>query len=82
MNAVKKFLGVVWLALGAFAGYDRVMDSMKKISSAKLDDNIFGYVILFVLTPMIVGSLVLFGVYCLRGEYDVLPDGHIKDSGD
>lgn len=69
MNALKKALGVVWILLGLYIGYDRLADSLSKIASDKPDDRIFGWVVLLVLTPIVVGGLVLFGWYSLRGEY-------------
>lgn len=69
MNAIKKGLGVVWILLGLFAAYDRITDSLLKINSGVQADVIFGWIILLVLTPIITGSLLLFGMYCLQGEY-------------
>lgn len=70
MNSIKKYLGILWIALGLYVGYDRILDSLAKISSEKLDDRIFGYVVLFVLTPLMVIGLCLFGYYAWKGEYD------------
>lgn len=70
MNFLKRLLGPVWILLAAYVGYDRVVDSLEKIASPKPDDHIFGWVVLLVLTPLIVGSLGLFGYFALRGEYD------------
>jgi len=70
MNVLKRYLGLVWIGLGLCVGYDRVVDSLQKIASEKLDDQIFGWVVLLVLTPLITGGLCLFGYYALRGEYD------------
>lgn len=70
MNAIKKYLGIVWIALGLYVGYDRILDSIEKISSGKLEDQVFGYVVLLVLVPIITGGLVLFGRYALQGEFD------------
>lgn len=70
MNLLKRLLGPVWLLLALYVGYDRVVDSLQKIASPNLDDRIFGWVVLLVLTPLIVSSLGLFGYYALRGEYN------------
>ena len=69
MNQLKKYLGVLWIALGLYVGYDRIVDSLAKIGSDKLEDRVFGWVVLLVLTPIIVGGLILFGRYALAGEY-------------
>ena len=70
MNTIKKYLGIVWIVLGLYVGYERLLDSLIKISSDKLDDRIFGYVVLFVLTPIVVSGLCLFGYYAWTGEYE------------
>ncbi|GAA4456719.1 hypothetical protein GCM10023189_26390 [Nibrella saemangeumensis] len=70
MDAIKKYLGIVWIALGLYVGYTGILDSVEKISSGKLEDEVFGYVVLLVLVPIIVGGLVLFGRYALQGEFD------------
>ena len=69
MEAIKKYFGVVWILLAIFVGYNRITDSLIKIGSEKLEDRVFGYIILLVLVPIIVGGLVLFGKYALEGEY-------------
>ncbi|MCK8490453.1 MULTISPECIES: DUF6814 family protein [Spirosoma] len=70
MNLVKKYLGIVWILLGAYVGYDRTIDSLAKIASDKLEDRVFGWVILCVLVPIVVGGLILFGKYAFDGEYN------------
>lgn len=69
MNQLKKYFGIVWILLGLYVGYDRITDSLTKISSDKLEDRVFGWVVLCVLVPIVVGGLVLFGKYALEGEY-------------
>lgn len=70
METLKKYLGIVWIGLGLYVGYDRITDSLTKISSDQLEDRVFGWVLLLVLTPIVVVGLVLFGKYALDGEYD------------
>ena len=69
MQQLKKYLGVLWMLLGAYVAYYGVTDSWAKIGSANLEDRVFGYVVLCVLVPIIVGGLILFGKYALEGEY-------------
>lgn len=69
MELLKKYAGLVWIGLGLYVGYDRIIDSLTKIGSDKLEDRVFGWVVLLVLTPIIVGGLILFGKYALEGEY-------------
>ncbi|GAB3957240.1 hypothetical protein GCM10028805_49370 [Spirosoma harenae] len=70
MNSLKKYLGILWIGLGLYVGYDRITDSLAKIGSDQLEDRVFGWVVLLVLTPIVVGGLILFGKYALDGEYD------------
>ena len=70
MKSLKKYLGIVWILLGLYVGYDRITDSITKIASDKLEDRVFGWVVLLVLTPIVVGGLILFGKYALDGEYN------------
>ena len=71
MSAIRKILGVVWLAIAALAGYFGIVQfGLPKLASGKQDDLVFGLIILVVLMPIIVGGLVTFGVYALQGEYD------------
>ncbi|MVM36872.1 hypothetical protein GO730_02950 [Spirosoma sp. HMF3257] len=69
MEQVKKYLGIIWILLGIYVGYERITDSLIKIGSDKLEDRVFGWVVLCVLVPIVVGGLILFGKYALDGEY-------------
>ena len=71
MNNVKKVLGVVWIVLGLAAGYYLIINqAIPKFKSDKSDDLIPAIIYAFILTPIIVGGLIIFGRYCLQGEYD------------
>lgn len=71
MNGLKKFLGIVWLALAAALAYLFIFIlGIPKITSGSQDDLVFGIIILVVLTPIIVIGMALFGYYALIGEYD------------
>lgn len=70
MDQVKKILGVVWLLLAlVVAYYGLTVFGIPKVMSAKQEDNVFGWIILTVLMPIIVGGLGIFGWYSLNGEY-------------
>ena len=71
MEQLKKYFGIIWILLGVYVGYDRITDSLIKISSDKLEDRVFGWVVLCVLVPIVVGGLILFGKYALEGEYNL-----------
>lgn len=71
MKGLKRILGLVWLALAAAAAYFCIIEfGLPKFSTGKQDDLVFGIIILFVLTPLIVLGLGTFGYYALKGEYD------------
>lgn len=70
MEAIKKYMGIVWILLGVYVAYDRVTDSLVKIGSEKLEDRVFGWVVLVVLVPIVVGGLITFGRYALAGDFD------------
>lgn len=70
MQQFKKYLGVLWILLGVYVAFYGVTDSWTKIHSANLEDRVFGYVVLLVLVPIVVGGLILFGKYALDGEYN------------
>ncbi|GAB4044136.1 DUF6814 family protein [Spirosoma litoris] len=69
MEQLKKYFGIIWILLGIYVGYERITDSLTKIGSDKLEDRVFGWVVLCVLVPIVVGGLILFGKYALDGEY-------------
>ncbi len=70
MDAIKKILGIVWLALAAAVAYfGLTVLGIPKITSGKQEDLVFGIIIVFVLMPIVVGGLAVFGWYALNGEY-------------
>lgn len=71
MNTIKKFMGIVWVALAGLCGYYGILDfGLPKLATGKQDDLVFGIIILFILMPIICGGLLRFGLYALQGEYD------------
>jgi hypothetical protein len=71
MKSLKRYLGVFWMLLGLGVGYFSVVQfGLPKLQSGKQEDLVFGIINLFILTPIIVGGLVTFGYYALRGEYE------------
>ncbi len=69
MNAIKRFLGIVWILLAIGMGYFLVTFGWPKFVSGTQDGLVFGIIILFVLLPLIVLGLGVFGYYALLGEY-------------
>lgn len=71
MNQLKRLLGLVWIACAAAAAYFCIFQfGLPKFTSGKQEDLVFGIIILFVLTPLIVAGLGTFGYYALAGDYD------------
>ncbi|MRX66547.1 DUF6814 family protein [Flavobacterium resistens] len=71
MNTVKKILGVLWIILSIAAAYFCIFEfGLPKFLSDQQDDLVFGIIILFILTPLIVLGLGTFGYFSLIGEYN------------
>lgn len=71
MNTLKKFLGILWIALGLLAGYYLLINqAIPKFQSDKSEDLIPAIIYTFVLAPIIVGGLSVFGYYALTNEYE------------
>jgi hypothetical protein len=71
MNQIKRIFGLLWIALAFAAAYFCIFQfGLPKLSSGKQEDLVFGIIILFVLTPLIVLGLGTFGYYALMGDYD------------
>ncbi|MEP6806217.1 MAG: DUF6814 family protein [Flavobacterium sp.] len=71
MNTVKQILGVLWIILAVAAAYFCVFEfGLPKLLSDKQDDLVFGIIILFILTPLIVLGLGTFGYFAVLGEYN------------
>jgi uncharacterized membrane protein len=71
MDQLKRALGMVWIALAIAAAYFCIFQfGLPKFVSGKQEDLVFGIIILFILTPLIVIGLGTFGYYALMGEYD------------
>lgn len=79
MNVIRKYLGIVWIALGLAAGYYLIINqAIPKFTSSKTEDLIPAIIYAFILTPIIVGGLFIFGKYALQGEYDFKTEGENK----
>ncbi|MEO0059229.1 MAG: hypothetical protein RLZZ312_876 [Bacteroidota bacterium] len=71
MDFIKRILGIVWLFLALASAYFCVfVFGLPKLNSGKQEDLVFGIIILFVLTPLIVVGLGTFGYFAIKGEYD------------
>ncbi|NTW54201.1 MAG: hypothetical protein HGB15_05495 [Chlorobaculum sp.] len=71
MSAIQRILGIVWAALGVGIIPLAIMRAMAEIAKKPSEENwIFWSIVLVVLMPIIAFSLITFGVFALKGEYD------------
>ncbi|MEZ4900480.1 MAG: hypothetical protein R2822_01275 [Spirosomataceae bacterium] len=72
MNLIKKYAGIIWLLAGVAAGYYLLIEqAFPKFGTGKAEDLIPALIYTFILCPLIVGSLLTFGLYALKGEYNI-----------
>jgi hypothetical protein len=72
MNKIKKILGLIWIALALVVGYfGLTVFGIPKLVSGKQEDLVFGIIICFILLPIVVGGLLVFGKYAWEGAYDL-----------
>ncbi|MBZ4220294.1 MAG: hypothetical protein LAC69_09010 [Chlorobium sp.] len=73
MSAIKKYFGIVWSIMGVGIIPLVIMQAMKEIAAKPSEENwIFWSIVIVVLMPIISFSLITFGIFALKGEYDVL----------
>jgi hypothetical protein len=70
MNTIKKYLGIVWMALAVFCAYNMHVIYWPKFFTGKQDDLIAAIIIYCILMPLIVLGLMTFGWYALTNEYE------------
>ena len=78
MNALKKYLGLVWILAGPVLVAFMFWQAINKISAAapglaKTNTILQWSIILLVFIPICLG-LMLFGWYAWKGEYNTLPE--------
>jgi len=75
MDKLKRYLGFLWILIGLAGGYYMIItQAIPKFNSDKGDDLTPAIIYTFILTPIIVGGLLIFGKYALQGEYDQADD--------
>lgn len=73
MKIFKRLLGLLWIFLAIIAAWFCIVEfGWPKLISGKQDDLVFGIIILFILTPLVVLGLGAFGYFAFRGEYDTI----------
>lgn len=74
MNQLKRFAGILWIALGPVAIFYLIKTAVSEIDRKPvLDTKIQWGVFVAVFIPIAIG-MVIFGWYALKGEYDKLPE--------
>ena len=73
MNAIKRFMGRVWMLLGPASIIFLVYTALAEIAKKPvIDTKIQWGVFVVVFIPIAIG-LMIFGYYAFRGEYDQIP---------
>jgi len=83
MNAIKKYLGILWILLAPVVIYFLVTNAIEHIDTKKSDqinNPVIWIIIIAIFTPVAVG-LLIFGWYALKGEYDHLPESSTDIDG-
>jgi len=70
MNAIKKILGLVWIALGVGAGYYLVISQALPLWQTGGNDLVPAIIYTFILAPLITLGMSIFGYYALTGEFN------------
>jgi uncharacterized Tic20 family protein len=76
MNALKKYLGIIWLLLGPAVIFFLANGAIQNIDPAgkkEINNLTIWIIIITIFTPIAIG-LMIFGWYALKGEYDHLPE--------
>jgi hypothetical protein len=70
MSAIQKIFGIVWAAMGVGIIPLAIMQAMKELAAKPTEENwIFWSIVLVVLMPIISFSLIMFGMFAIKGEY-------------
>jgi hypothetical protein len=73
MSAIKRIFGIVWALMGVGIVPLVIMQAMKEITAKPTEENwIFWSIVIVVLMPIIAFSLITFGIFALKGEYDTI----------
>ncbi len=70
MNAIRRTLGLVWIAIGLGAGYYLFVNQAMPMWVKGGNDTVPAIIYTFILAPIIVGGMSILGYYALTGEYD------------
>ena len=76
MNALKKYLGIVWMLLGPLTIIALLVAAFRNINSDAKGDisNPLPWIIIISIFTPIANGVSSFGWYCWRGEYNVIEE--------
>jgi hypothetical protein len=73
MSVIKRIFGLVWTVMGLGIIPLIVMRAMQEIAEKPSEENwIFWSIVIVVLMPIISFSLITFGIFALKGEYETI----------
>ena len=70
MNTVRKIFGILLILFAIVCAYFLITFGIPKLTSGTEEGIVFGIIILFILMPLTVAGLAVFGYYSVIGEYD------------
>jgi hypothetical protein len=70
MNSIRRILGVLWIAVGLYAGYYLFINQALPMWGKGGTDLVPAIIYTFILAPIIAGGMSVLGYYALTGEYD------------
>jgi hypothetical protein len=78
MNAVKKYMGLVWMALAIGSYYVLLKTAIEQINKNGQVDTIIQWGIFVIIFLPIAIGLFLFGWLAFKGAYDHLPESSVE----
>lgn len=81
MNTIKRYLGIVWMAVAVIAYIVLLKTAYVQIASKPTTDTIMQWSIFVIIFFPIAIGFVLFGWLALQGAYDRLPESSEEIQG-
>lgn len=70
MKNLKKILGIIWIILGISASYYLFVNQALPLWKTGGNDLVPAIIYTFILTPLVCASMVIFGYFSFKGEYN------------
>jgi hypothetical protein len=74
MNLLKKWAGIIWMALGPLAVFYLFKTAMGEIAKKPVIDSYVQWGVFIIVFLPIAFGMVIFGYFAWKGEYDHLPE--------